>query len=77
MSHFDHEKLDVYGVAIDFVALANSVAERRALPRTTMTRLLRIVAMLTQIVRRREESGTGSGTLVRARKEGETRARFR
>ena len=141
MAQFDHEKLDVYGVAIDFVVLANDVAERlprgrayvadqlqragtsislniaegagefsskekarfctllrgrrarararaRARPcpeHTSMAQaildvcsrlelaekdsldtgrelLLRIVAMLTQIVRRREESGTGSGT---------------
>jgi len=31
MTQLDHEKLDVYQVAIDFVALANDVAER--LPR--------------------------------------------
>jgi len=27
MAQFDHEKLDVYAVAIDFVVLANDVAE--------------------------------------------------
>ena len=125
MAQFDHEKLDVYGVPIDFVVLANGVAERlprgrayvadqlhRAgtsiplniaegagefsskekarfyrMARRSATEcaaildvcsrlelaerssldagrklLLRIVAMLTQIVRRREESGTGTGT---------------
>ena len=31
MTHFDHEKLDAYEVANDFVVLANDVAE--ALPR--------------------------------------------
>ena len=31
MSGFDHERLDVYAVAIDFVVLANEVVER--LPR--------------------------------------------
>jgi len=31
MDHFDHEKLDVYQGAIDFVALANSIVE--SLPR--------------------------------------------
>jgi len=31
MTHFDHEKLDVYKVAIDFVALADDVVE--SLPR--------------------------------------------
>ena len=31
MTKFDHEKLDVYEVAIDFVVLANDIAER--LPR--------------------------------------------
>ena len=125
MTQFDHERLDVYRVAIDFIVLANDVAER--LPRgrayvadqlqragtsislniaegagefsskekarfyrmakrsatecaaildvcsklelaekdavnTGRELLLRIVAMLTQIVRRREEAGTGSGT---------------
>ena len=28
MTQFDHEKLDVYGGAIEFVVLANDVAER-------------------------------------------------
>ena len=65
-------------VAIDFIVLANDVAER--LPRgrayvavdlaerdavnTGRELLLGIVAMLTQIVRPREEAGTGSGTRV-------------
>ena len=31
MDHFDHDKLDVYRAAIDFIALANEVVER--LPR--------------------------------------------
>ncbi len=75
MTQFDHERLDVYRVAIDFIVSANDVAER--LPRgrayvadqllragTSISMLLRIVAMLTQIVRRREEAGTGSGTRV-------------
>ena len=31
MNHFDHEKLDVYQAAIDFVALADSIVE--SLPR--------------------------------------------
>ena len=125
MAQFDHEKLDVYGVAIDFVVLANDVAE--LLPRgrayvadqlqragisillnvaegagefsskekarfyriakrsatecaaildvcsrlelvekgcldTGRELLLRIVSMLTQMVRLREKSGTGTGT---------------
>ena len=125
MSEFDHEKLDVYVAAIDFVAVADDVVEH--LPRaradladqlqraatsvplniaegagefsssekarfyrmarrsatecaailhvcqrlslidptryaTGRELLLRIVAMLVQIVRRTGESGTGSGT---------------
>ena len=31
MNHFDHDRLDVYGVALDFCVLANEVCER--LPR--------------------------------------------
>ena len=53
MSEFDHERLDVYVAAIDFVALVDEVVEHL---------LLRIVAMLVQMARRTVESGTGSGT---------------
>jgi four helix bundle protein len=125
MSRFDHEKLDVYEAAIDFVVIANDMAQQlprgrayladqlqRAgtsiplniaegagefssrektrfyrMARRSATEcaavldvcsrlelverdcvgagrelLLRIVAMLTRIVRSREESGTGSGS---------------
>ena len=43
MAQFDHERLDAYQVAIDFVALANE-------------------SMLTRLVLRYEEPGTGTGT---------------
>ena len=77
MTVFDHEKLDVYRVAIDFVALADDIVEhlprgRRhiadQLLRASVSVLLsiaegagRVVSMLTQLSRRDDES-TESGT---------------
>jgi hypothetical protein len=54
MHEFDHEQLDVYVAAIDFVAWADEVVALRL--------LLRRVAMLVQMVRRIAGSGTGTGT---------------
>ncbi len=77
MHVFDHEKLDVYQAAIEFVALADDIVEHPPRGRGVARRLrlvddaryeagrellLRIVAMLVQMVPRASESGTGSGT---------------
>ena len=46
MNEFDHERLDVYVAAIDFVALADEVVEH----------------LLVQMVRRTADPGSGSGS---------------
>jgi hypothetical protein len=66
MTDFDHEKLDVYVAAIDFVALADEIRRLGLVEDSRYVAgrelLLRVVAMLVQMVRRLGESGTGSGT---------------
>ena len=73
MQRFDHEKLDVYQAAVEFVALADESAAildvcRRlklvseASYAAGRDLLLRIVSMLVAMVRRDSGSGTGTGT---------------
>ena len=52
MANFDHERLDVYQVGIDFVGLADDVVEK----------LFRIVSMLARLTQDSSGTGTGTGT---------------
>ena len=60
--NFDHEKLDVYQAAIEFVALADDVVENLPRGRSYLADQLRMVSMLIGVIRREVGSGTGSGT---------------
>jgi hypothetical protein len=60
MTDFDHEKLDVYVAAIDFVALADEIVEH--LPRGRAYLADQLQGSFLSHGRRLGESGTGSGT---------------
>jgi hypothetical protein len=68
MTDFDHEKLDVYVAAIDFVALADEIVEHLPRGRAYLADQLQRAAtsiplnIAVQMVRRLGESGTGTGT---------------
>ena len=59
MNEFEHERLDVYKAAIELLVLADAVAATLPRGRGYLADPLRIVAMLTAMVKR---SGSGSGS---------------